>query len=77
MACPTCGGMFANNTKFFDHIRRQTALERKPRGQGGAGGSWAGVFGWLELSVPCEPRAGCAWSSLACLLSGGSYRIPE
>lgn len=29
VACPTCGGMFANNTKFFDHIRRQTALDRK------------------------------------------------
>lgn len=42
MACPTCGGMFANNTKFFDHIRRQTALDRKPWGQGGAGG----VLGW-------------------------------
>lgn len=30
MACPTCGGMFANNTKFLDHIRRQTSLDRKP-----------------------------------------------
>ncbi|CAN8199094.1 unnamed protein product [Coccothraustes coccothraustes] len=29
VACPTCGGMFANNTKFFDHIRRQTALEQQ------------------------------------------------
>lgn len=29
VACPTCGGMFANNTKFLDHIRRQTALDRK------------------------------------------------
>lgn len=27
VACPTCGGMFASNTKFFDHIRRQTATE--------------------------------------------------
>lgn len=27
MSCPTCGGMFANRTKFFDHIRRQTADE--------------------------------------------------
>ncbi|XP_018610651.2 histone H4 transcription factor [Scleropages formosus] len=27
VACPICGGMFANNTKFFDHIRRQTAIE--------------------------------------------------
>ncbi|XP_062341281.1 histone H4 transcription factor [Osmerus eperlanus] len=27
VACPACGGMFANNTKFFDHIRRQTAYE--------------------------------------------------
>uniref|UniRef100_UPI00398E3EC7 histone H4 transcription factor n=1 Tax=Pristiophorus japonicus TaxID=55135 RepID=UPI00398E3EC7 len=27
VACPTCGGMFASNTKFFDHIRRQTAME--------------------------------------------------
>ncbi|XP_077161938.1 histone H4 transcription factor isoform X3 [Paroedura picta] len=30
VACPTCGGMFSNNTKFFDHIRRQTALEPIP-----------------------------------------------
>lgn len=29
VACPTCGGMFANNTKFLDHIRRQTSLDRK------------------------------------------------
>ncbi|XP_030320757.1 histone H4 transcription factor isoform X3 [Calypte anna] len=29
VACPTCGGMFANNTKFFDHIRRQTALDQQ------------------------------------------------
>ncbi|XP_062844639.1 histone H4 transcription factor [Trichomycterus rosablanca] len=27
VACPSCGGMFANNTKFFDHIRRQTSIE--------------------------------------------------
>ncbi|KAK3509504.1 hypothetical protein QTP70_035158 [Hemibagrus guttatus] len=27
VACPTCGGMFANNTKFFDHIKRQTSIE--------------------------------------------------
>ncbi|KAJ7996177.1 hypothetical protein DPEC_G00234350 [Dallia pectoralis] len=27
VACPICGGMFANNTKFFDHIRRQTTME--------------------------------------------------
>ncbi|XP_076145465.1 histone H4 transcription factor-like isoform X2 [Alosa pseudoharengus] len=27
VACPFCGGMFANNTKFFDHIRRQTTIE--------------------------------------------------
>ncbi|XP_074256813.1 histone H4 transcription factor isoform X1 [Saimiri boliviensis] len=27
VACPTCGGMFANNTKFLDHIRRQTSLD--------------------------------------------------
>ncbi|XP_039352465.1 histone H4 transcription factor [Mauremys reevesii] len=29
VACPTCGGMFSNNTKFFDHIRRQTALDQQ------------------------------------------------
>nr|XP_060643457.1 histone H4 transcription factor [Anolis sagrei ordinatus]XP_060643458.1 histone H4 transcription factor [Anolis sagrei ordinatus] len=29
VACPTCGGMFSNNTKFFDHLRRQTALEQQ------------------------------------------------
>ncbi|XP_012687030.1 histone H4 transcription factor-like isoform X2 [Clupea harengus] len=23
VACPTCGGMFSSNTKFFDHIQRQ------------------------------------------------------
>ncbi|XP_040980915.1 histone H4 transcription factor-like isoform X3 [Aquila chrysaetos chrysaetos] len=23
VACPTCGGMFSNNTKFFDHAKRQ------------------------------------------------------
>ncbi|XP_010868753.1 histone H4 transcription factor [Esox lucius] len=27
VACPICGGMFANNTKFFDHIRRQITME--------------------------------------------------
>ncbi|XP_069470480.1 histone H4 transcription factor [Ambystoma mexicanum] len=27
LSCPTCGGMYANRTKFFDHIRRQTAVE--------------------------------------------------
>lgn len=30
VACPTCGGMFANNTKFLDHIRRQTSLDPLP-----------------------------------------------
>lgn len=29
VACPTCGGMFANNTKFLDHIRRQTSLDHE------------------------------------------------
>lgn len=44
MACPTCGGMFANNTKFFDHIRRQTALDREqpPRAGGGVAGAARG-----------------------------------
>ncbi|XP_062372469.1 histone H4 transcription factor-like [Sardina pilchardus] len=27
VACPFCGGMFANNTKFFDHIQRQTTTD--------------------------------------------------
>lgn len=60
MACPTCGGMFANNTKFFDHIRRQTALDRKLLR---AGEEWvvscplAGPSGLLELPVLCEQRA--------------------
>lgn len=27
VGCPNCGGMYANNTKFFDHIRRQSAME--------------------------------------------------
>lgn len=26
IACPTCGGMFASRTKFFDHIQRQTPI---------------------------------------------------
>ena len=39
VACPTCGGMFANNTKFLDHIRRQTSLDRKKLEQ--RGGVWA------------------------------------
>lgn len=60
VACPTCGGMFANNTKFFDHIRRQTALDRKLLR---AGEEWvvscplAGPSGLLELPVLCEQRA--------------------
>lgn len=37
MACPTCGGMFANNTKFLDHIRRQTSLDRKQSEKKGYG----------------------------------------
>ncbi|KAM9333057.1 histone H4 transcription factor-like [Pholidichthys leucotaenia] len=27
VACPGCGGMYASNTKLFDHIRRQNAME--------------------------------------------------
>ncbi|XP_027129285.1 histone H4 transcription factor isoform X1 [Larimichthys crocea] len=27
VACPGCGGMYASNTKFFDHIIRQSAME--------------------------------------------------
>lgn len=27
IACPTCGGMFASRTKFFDHIQRQLPIE--------------------------------------------------
>ncbi|PWA23239.1 hypothetical protein CCH79_00001978 [Gambusia affinis] len=27
VACPGCGGMYANNTKFFDHIIRQNTME--------------------------------------------------
>ncbi|KAL2078868.1 hypothetical protein ACEWY4_024612 [Coilia grayii] len=27
VACPSCGAMFANNTKLFDHIRRQTTAD--------------------------------------------------
>lgn len=27
VACPGCGGMYANNTKLFDHIIRQNAME--------------------------------------------------
>lgn len=24
MSCPTCGSLFSNATKFFDHVQRQT-----------------------------------------------------
>ncbi|XP_008331190.1 histone H4 transcription factor [Cynoglossus semilaevis] len=27
VACPDCGGMYANNTKLFDHVIRQSAME--------------------------------------------------
>ena len=27
VACPTCGSLFSNTTKFFDHIKRQTDTE--------------------------------------------------
>ncbi|KAM9333364.1 histone H4 transcription factor [Pholidichthys leucotaenia] len=27
VACPGCGGMYANNTKLFDHIIRQSSME--------------------------------------------------
>jgi len=29
VACPTCGGMFCNNTKFFDHANRQVSEDSK------------------------------------------------
>lgn len=32
VACPSCGGMYANNTKFFDHIKRQSATEGEAPG---------------------------------------------
>lgn len=53
VACPTCGGMFANNTKFFDHIRRQTALDRKLLGAGG-------VHGCCSLDSRLAGKRGCA-----------------
>ncbi|XP_056400822.1 histone H4 transcription factor isoform X3 [Hyla sarda] len=28
ISCPNCGGMFSNNTKFYDHLRRQTSLDQ-------------------------------------------------
>uniref|UniRef100_A0A8C5N4W5 Histone H4 transcription factor n=1 Tax=Leptobrachium leishanense TaxID=445787 RepID=A0A8C5N4W5_9ANUR len=28
VSCPNCGGMFANNTKFYDHLRRQMSLDQ-------------------------------------------------
>ncbi|TMS14457.1 Histone H4 transcription factor [Larimichthys crocea] len=31
VACPGCGGMYASNTKFFDHIIRQSAMEGTTR----------------------------------------------
>lgn len=60
VACPTCGGMFANNTKFFDHIRRQTALDRKLQWVGKewlVSGLLTGPFGLLEPPVLCKQRA--------------------
>ncbi|KAK3581052.1 hypothetical protein CHS0354_013960 [Potamilus streckersoni] len=27
VACPTCGGLFSNRTKFFDHLRRQEDIQ--------------------------------------------------
>lgn len=50
VACPTCGGMFANNTKFLDHIRRQTSLDRKSEGRG-AGCSFGG-WGHVPREAP-------------------------
>uniref|UniRef100_A0A8B9MXD2 C2H2-type domain-containing protein n=1 Tax=Accipiter nisus TaxID=211598 RepID=A0A8B9MXD2_9AVES len=29
VACPTCGGMFSNNTKFFDHAKRQVSEDKQ------------------------------------------------
>lgn len=29
VACPTCGEMFSNNTKFFDHAKRQVSEDSK------------------------------------------------
>eukprot|EP00075_Anas_platyrhynchos_P005769 XP_012960916.2 histone H4 transcription factor-like isoform X8 [Anas platyrhynchos] len=29
VACPTCGGMFSNNTKFFDHVKRQVSEDKQ------------------------------------------------
>jgi len=29
VGCPTCGGLFATKTKFFDHCKRQVPLESK------------------------------------------------
>ncbi|XP_013378915.1 histone H4 transcription factor isoform X2 [Lingula anatina] len=27
VACPTCGGLFSNRTKFFDHVKRQSQAD--------------------------------------------------
>ena len=45
VACPGCGAMYANNTKFFDHIKRQSALE-------GILGGWMGSSGEGVRSEP-------------------------
>lgn len=29
VACPACGGMFLNNTKFFNHAKRQVSEDSK------------------------------------------------
>ncbi|XP_074716868.1 histone H4 transcription factor-like [Strix uralensis] len=29
VACPACGGMFSNNTKFFDHAKRQVSEDKR------------------------------------------------
>lgn len=31
VACPGCGGMYANNTKLFDHLIRQKDMEGKTK----------------------------------------------
>uniref|UniRef100_A0A8C8STS5 C2H2-type domain-containing protein n=1 Tax=Pelusios castaneus TaxID=367368 RepID=A0A8C8STS5_9SAUR len=29
VACPSCGTMFSNNTKFFDHVKRQVSVDQQ------------------------------------------------
>lgn len=74
---PPVEGCLPTTPSFSTTSAARAPWTVSPGGREGLGGSWAGGFGLLELPGPCEPRAGCAWNSLASLLTRGSHRIPE